>query len=107
MVNIADLTDKNFDSFIQENNMVIVDFWAPWCAPCKTMSPVIKAMAEKYENIAFAKVNSDENMGIAIKYAITNIPRFLIFKENKKVGSIMGAMPPIKFENQMKKILEL
>lgn len=107
MAKVTELTDKNFDSYIRENNMVVVDFWAPWCNPCKAMEPVIKAMAEKYENIAFAKVNSDKNMGIAIKYAITNIPRFLLFKDSKKAGNIMGAMPPIKFENQMKKILEL
>ncbi|MCS7135511.1 MAG: thioredoxin [Nitrososphaerota archaeon] len=93
------LTDKNFDNFILNNKLAVVDFWAEWCAPCRMLAPVIKDLAKEYAGkIAFGKLNVDENPTTATKFGIMSIPTLIIFKDGQPVDMIIGAVP----KNQIK-----
>jgi thioredoxin len=71
---VTNLTSKTFDQAVKENEMVIIDFWAPWCAPCKTFAPVFEAASETYTGVYFAKVNSEEEQELAESFGIRSIP---------------------------------
>ncbi len=88
--NIITLTDKNFDHQLK-NKIVLVDFWASWCAPCKMMAPVLNAVAEELTgNVNVGKVNIEEYQAIAQKYQIRNIPTMILFKNGKEVSRFVG-----------------
>lgn len=86
------LTQQNFDNEVIASKIpVLVDFWAPWCGPCKMIAPVVAELAEAYTGkIKVGKLNTDENLDIASRYQITSIPTLLIFKEGKPVQKIIG-----------------
>ncbi len=87
------LNNKNFKSVIR-NGTVLVDFWAPWCAPCKIIAPVLNEIAEEEsDRITIAKVNVEQNQVLAQKYNIRNIPTMVIFRDGKEQKRIMGAKP--------------
>ena len=89
-----ELNSANFDSSVlQSDKLVFVDFWAPWCGPCKMMSPVIKELAEEMDGVVIGQVNVDENQDIAQRYNILSIPTFIIFKGGNIVEQFSGAMP--------------
>ena len=89
-----DLTDGTFTSFVKENAMAVVDVWAPWCGPCRFVSPVVEELARDYAGkIAFGKLNVDQNQRVANQYGIMGIPTILVFKNGKLVDQIVGAMP--------------
>ncbi len=89
-----DLTDANFKKFTEDNNLAVIDCWAPWCGPCRFVSPVIEELAEDYTGrIAFGKLNVDENNMVARQYGIMSIPTLLVFKNGKLIDQIVGAMP--------------
>jgi len=91
---ILNLNSDNFKEVIDNNEKVVVDFWASWCMPCRMVAPIFENLAKKYKNsIVFAKVNVDENPEIATKFGIMSIPNFIIFKNGEKIGEIVGAMP--------------
>ncbi len=91
---VTELNESNFDSFIEANKVVVIDCWAPWCGPCRRMGPVIdEAAADLAGKVAFAKLNTDENQGIAIRFQINAIPTLLIFKDNVLVGELVGLRP--------------
>ncbi|HVN70407.1 MAG TPA: thioredoxin [Desulfomonilia bacterium] len=91
------LTDQDVDTAVSKYPFIVVDCWAEWCGPCKMMSPVIEGMAKKHKgDIVFAKLDVDKNPDTAKKYGIRSIPNLLIFKDGKKVGDIVGAMPEAK-----------
>jgi thioredoxin 1 len=91
---ILNLNSDNFKEVIDNNEKVVVDFWASWCMPCRMVAPIFENLAKKYKNsIVFAKVNVDENPEIAAKFGIMSIPNFIIFKNGEKIGEIVGAMP--------------
>jgi len=101
-----ELNESNFDETIRNYSLVIVDFWAPWCAPCIAMEPVIKSLAKKYVGrIVFGKLHVDENRMIASKYGIMSIPTLLVFKEGKLIDRIIGAMPESLLESRIKSYL--
>lgn len=87
------LTTENFDEVVlQADKPVLVDFWAPWCGPCKVMSPVIEQLAQEMDQMLVGKVNVDENSDIAMRYNILSIPTFIIFKGGQVVEQFSGSM---------------
>lgn len=91
-VSVLELDSTNFDSTIASNNLVLVDFWAEWCGPCKIMHPVFERMAKKYREIKFARVNVDSNQPIAQKFGVQAIPTFIMFQGGQEAKRMMGAV---------------
>ena len=91
----AEFTDASFETDVLESDVpVLVDFWAPWCGPCRMLAPTVDAIAEEYEGKAkVGKVNTDENPAIASKYQIQSIPTLMVFKGGELVDQMMGALP--------------
>ena len=90
----VNVTDATFKEMIQNQPLVVVDCWAPWCAPCRMVAPIIEEMARDYAGrILFGKLNVDENREVAMQYQIMSIPTLLVFKNGKIVDRIIGAMP--------------
>ena len=100
------LTDSNFANEISKYPIVLVDFWAPWCGPCRMVSPIIEQLSREYSGkVAFGKVNVDENQRIAASFGIQSIPTLMIFKGSKAVDVIIGAMPKAQIEMKLKQQL--
>ena len=100
------VTDSTFESFLKKYPRVVVDCWAPWCGPCRMLSPTIDALAKNHKDeIAYAKLNTDENPGTAGKFRIVSIPTLLFFKDGKLVDKMIGAAPMAIVEQQVKKSL--
>ncbi len=89
---VAELDNASFDAFLSANPLVIVDFWAEWCGPCKMMHPTFEAAAREINNARFARINVDKVQQIAARYEVQSIPTFIIFKKGKQVGRITGAV---------------
>ena len=87
---VIELNSANFDS-ITSQGLVLVDFWAEWCGPCKMMHPIFERMAKKYRHIKFARVNVDQNQDISMKFGVQAIPTFIMFKNGNQVDKMMGA----------------
>ena len=93
--NVIEITDQNFNPHVLESETpVVIDFWAEWCGPCKTIAPVIDELANEYlGKVKFGKVNVDFNQQTAMKYGIRSIPSLLIFKDGSVVNQIIGSVP--------------
>lgn len=89
----VELTKENFEQIITGSDMVLVDFWAPWCGPCRSFAPVFEQAAEKYPDAVFAKVNTEEEQEIAGHFQIRSIPTLMIFREKIIIFSQPGALP--------------
>ncbi len=87
-----ELTKDNFAQTIAGNPMVIVDFWAPWCAPCRSFAPIFDAASEKYPEIIFGKINTDEEQELAANFQIRSIPTLMVFREQVILFSQPGAL---------------
>jgi len=102
----VDLTDATFKKAIQNHSLVVVDCWAPWCGPCRFLSPIIEEIARDYAGkIFFGKLNVDENPRVAMQYGIMSIPTLLIFKNGRLVDQIIGAMPRRMLEPRITRYL--
>jgi len=103
---VVEFTDQNFDQEVLKNDkLVLVDFWAPWCGPCRMMEPIIEELAKKMEGkIKIGKINVDENSETAIKYEIMSIPALKIFKDGKIVKELIGAQAKEVLEAELGKI---
>jgi len=100
------LTDSNFKDEIAKYPILLVDFWAPCCGPCRMVSPIIEQLAREYSGrVAFGKVNVDENQMISSSYGIQSIPTMMIFKSGKAVDTMIGALPKAQIEMKLKQQL--
>ncbi len=97
------LTRDNFDETVSGNDMVVVDFWAPWCAPCRFFSPVFEAAAEKHQDVVFAKINTDEQQELAGMFGIRSIPTLMIMREKVVLYHEAGALPAQALEEILEK----
>lgn len=101
-----EFTDANFDELLSSNKVVVADFWATWCGPCKAMGPSIDELSAEYEGKALiGKVDVEENNDLAEKYAIRSVPTIIFFKDGEMVDKQVGAVPKAVLESKIKALL--
>jgi thioredoxin 1 len=100
-------TDDNFEGEVLKNDKpVLIDFWAPWCGPCKAIGPVVEELAEKFkDSVKMMKLNVDENQKTAVNYGVRSIPTLLLFKEGKVLDTLIGLVPKERLEDFVRKSL--
>ncbi|MBW4682032.1 MAG: thioredoxin [Microcoleus vaginatus WJT46-NPBG5] len=103
----AQVTDATFKQEVLESEVpVLVDFWAPWCGPCRMVAPVVDEIAQQYDGqVKVVKVNTDENPNVASQYGIRSIPTLMIFKGGQRVDMVVGAVPKTTLANTLEKYL--
>lgn len=102
-----ELNSDNFNDTIQGNDIVIIDFWAEWCGPCKSFAPTFDRASENHQNITFAKVNTEEQTELAQACQIRSIPTLMIFREQILLFNQAGALAPAQLEDVIDKVKEL
>ena len=100
---VVELTKENFEQVITSNSTVVVDYWAPWCGPCRGFAPVFEKVSEQHPDVVFAKVNTDDEQEIAAHFQIRSIPTLMVFRDQIIVFSQPGALPQGPFEQVVAK----
>ena len=107
MAKPQDVTDQTFEqSVIKSDQPVLVDFWAPWCGPCRMVAPIVEELAGEYEGrVKFVKLNTDENPEVSMRYGIRSIPTLLVFKDGEVKGQIVGFRPKSELKKRLDAVL--
>jgi thioredoxin 1 len=103
----TELTKENFQDVVGNNDFVIIDFWAPWCGPCRNFAPIYEAASEKHADIVFGKVNTEEEQELAGYFQIRSIPTLMIFREKIIIFSQPGMLPANAFDDLIARAREL
>ncbi len=104
---VVELTQENFEQVVMGNEMVLVDFWAPWCAPCRAFAPIFESASEKHPEIVFAKVNTDAEQELAGAFQIRSIPTLTIFRQQIGIFSQAGSLPASALDQVIEQALAL
>lgn len=104
---VVELTKDNFEQTIKDNAFVIVDFWAPWCGPCRNFAPVYDKVSADHNDVVFAKVNTEEEQDLAGHFQVRSIPTLMIFRDQVIIFAQAGALPESSFRQLLAKAQEL
>lgn len=104
---VVELTKDTFEETITNNDFVVIDFWAPWCGPCRSFAPTYEKVSEDHPDIVFAKVNTEDEQELAMHFQVRSIPTLMIFRENIIIFSQPGALPDSAFRELLGKAGEL
>ena len=106
MADLTNVSDDSFQAEVLENEQpVLVDFWAPWCGPCRVVAPVLEEIANERENLRVVKLNVDENQRTAAQYNVMSIPTMILFKNGQPAKTIIGAYPKKRLEAELEPVL--
>ncbi|WP_069807600.1 thioredoxin family protein [Vulcanisaeta thermophila] len=102
---LVELNDEVFDEFVKSHEVAVVDFWAPWCAPCFLLEPIMKSLAAAMPNVAFGRLNTQEFPDVAARFGVMSLPTVIIFKGGEPVDFVVGAVPRKVLENKIRRVL--